>query len=65
MPGFQYAVEDLNNAGTTDIGVVLGNKGREAIRDRFNDGSAFSVGVSKEGCSLAITEIPRAESALW
>lgn len=65
MPGIQYAIEDLNNAGITDIGVVLGNKGREAIRNRFSDGSAFSVGVSREGCSLAITEIPRAESAPW
>jgi glucose-1-phosphate thymidylyltransferase len=46
-PGIQYAIEDRNDAGITDIDVELNNKGREAIQDRLGDGSACSVGVSR------------------
>jgi glucose-1-phosphate thymidylyltransferase len=45
-PVIQYAIEDLRNAGVTDIGVILGNKGREAIRDFLGDGSAFDVDIT-------------------
>jgi glucose-1-phosphate thymidylyltransferase len=45
-PVIQYAVEDLREAGVTDIGVVLGNKGRTAIRDFLGDGSAFGVDIT-------------------
>jgi glucose-1-phosphate thymidylyltransferase len=45
-PVIQYAIEDLKNAGITDIGVVLGNKGREAIQDRLGDGSEFGVDIT-------------------
>jgi glucose-1-phosphate thymidylyltransferase len=45
-PGIQYVFEKLKDAGLTDIGVVLNNKGCEAIRDRdrLGDSSACSIG---------------------
>jgi glucose-1-phosphate thymidylyltransferase len=45
-PVIQYAIEDLREAGITDIGVVLGNKGRAAIQDFLGDGSAFGVSIT-------------------
>src|SRR6056297_3639794 len=45
-PVLQYAVEDLRAAGVTDIGVVLGNKGREEIQSFLGDGSAFDVEIT-------------------
>lgn len=45
-PVIQYAVEDLKAAGITDIGVVLGNKGREAIQEFLGDGSEFGVEIT-------------------
>jgi glucose-1-phosphate thymidylyltransferase len=45
-PVLEYAVEDLRDAGITDIGVVLGNKGREAIQRSLGDGSRFDVDIT-------------------
>jgi glucose-1-phosphate thymidylyltransferase len=45
-PVIQYAVEDLREAGVTDIGVVLGNVGREAIQEFLGDGSQFGVDIT-------------------
>lgn len=45
-PVIQYAVEDLKAAGITDIGVVLGNKGRTAIQEFLGDGSTFGVDIT-------------------
>lgn len=45
-PVIQYAVEDLREAGVTEIGVVLGNKGREEIQEFLGDGSAFDVDIT-------------------
>ena len=45
-PVLEYAIEDLREAGITEIGVVLGNKGREAIQDHLGDGSQFGVEVT-------------------
>ena len=45
-PVLEYAVEDLRDAGITDIGVVLGNKGREAIQRYLGDGSQFGVNIT-------------------
>jgi glucose-1-phosphate thymidylyltransferase len=41
-----YAIEDLKDAGITDIGVVLGNKGRQKIQEHLGDGSAFGVDLT-------------------
>lgn len=45
-PVIQYAIEDFRSAGITEIGVVLGNKGREEIQDLLGDGSAFGVEIT-------------------
>jgi glucose-1-phosphate thymidylyltransferase len=45
-PVIEYALDDLIEAGITDIAVVLGNKGREAIQDHFGDGSTFGVDIT-------------------
>jgi glucose-1-phosphate thymidylyltransferase len=45
-PVLQYAIEDLRDAGVTEIGIVLGNLGREEIQEYFGDGSAFDVEIT-------------------
>jgi glucose-1-phosphate thymidylyltransferase len=45
-PVLDYAIEDLREAGVTDIAVVLGNKGREPIQRHLGDGTAFGVDVT-------------------
>lgn len=45
-PVIQYAIEGLREAGVTDIGVVLGNFGREAIQEFLGDGSRFGVDIT-------------------
>ena len=45
-PVIQYAIEDFKNADITEIGVVLGNKGRKEIQDLLGDGSAFGVEIT-------------------
>lgn len=45
-PVLQYGIEDLRDAGITEIGVVLGNKGREEIQEFLGDGSRFGVDIT-------------------
>lgn len=45
-PVLQYAIEDLREAGITEIGVILGNKGRESIQKFLGDGSRFGVEIT-------------------
>jgi len=45
-PVLQYVIEDLRDAGITDIGIVLGNLGREAIQEYFGNGSDFGVEIT-------------------
>lgn len=45
-PVIEYAVDDLREAGITDIGIVLGNKGRDEIQAYFGDGSGFGVDIT-------------------
>ncbi|WP_276248639.1 glucose-1-phosphate thymidylyltransferase [Haladaptatus sp. YSMS36] len=45
-PVLQYAVEDLRDAGVTEIGVVLGNLGREEIQQFLGNGSEFGVDIT-------------------
>jgi glucose-1-phosphate thymidylyltransferase len=42
-PVIQYAIEDLREAGITEIGIILGNKGRDEIQGFLGDGSEFGV----------------------
>lgn len=45
-PVLEYAIEDLREAGITEIGVILGNKGREEIQEFLGDGSQFGVEIT-------------------
>jgi len=45
-PVIEYAIDDLVEAGITDIGVVLGDKGREEIQAYLGDGSDFGVDIT-------------------
>jgi glucose-1-phosphate thymidylyltransferase len=45
-PVLEYAIEDFREAGITDIGVVLGHKGRDEIQDLLGDGSDYGVDIT-------------------
>ncbi|ELZ31370.1 glucose-1-phosphate thymidyltransferase [Halogeometricum pallidum JCM 14848] len=45
-PVLEYAIEDLKEAGVTEIGVVLGHKGREEIQELLGDGSKYGVDIT-------------------
>ncbi len=45
-PLIRHVIEDLASAGITDIGVVLGNHGNEAIKSYLGDGSEFGVDIT-------------------
>ncbi|WP_302081587.1 glucose-1-phosphate thymidylyltransferase [Salinibaculum rarum] len=45
-PVLEYAIEDLKEANITEIGVVLGNKGREEIQELLGDGSEYGVDIT-------------------
>ena len=45
-PVLQYGIEDLREAGITEIGIVLGNKGRDEIQEYLGDGSRFDVDIT-------------------
>jgi len=45
-PVLEYAVDDLVEAGIDEIGVILGNKGRDEIQEYFGDGSDWGVDIT-------------------
>lgn len=45
-PVLEYAIEDLKQAGITEIGVILGNKGRDDIQRLLGDGSDYGVEIT-------------------
>lgn len=45
-PVLQYAIEDLRDAGITEIGIVLGNFGQEEIQKFLGNGSQFGVEIT-------------------
>lgn len=45
-PNIQYCIEDLRNAGITDIGVILGNMMPEKVEEFLGDGSKFGVDLT-------------------
>jgi len=45
-PVLEYAIEDLKEAGVTEIGVILGHKGREEIQELLGDGSKYGVDIT-------------------
>ncbi|HEX5359049.1 MAG TPA: sugar phosphate nucleotidyltransferase, partial [Candidatus Nitrosotalea sp.] len=42
----QYALEDLKEAGITDIGVIIGDVYPEKVREFYGDGSKFGVKIT-------------------
>ncbi len=42
-PNIQYCIEDLRNAGITEIGIILGNVMPEKVREFLGDGSKFGA----------------------
>jgi glucose-1-phosphate thymidylyltransferase len=42
----EYALDDLKDAGITEIGIILGNKGRNEIQEYFGDGAEFGVDIT-------------------
>ena len=55
-PVLIYALDDLQKAGITEIGVILGLNGREQVIERIGDGSKYGVKVSyiDQGAPLGI-----------
>ncbi|MCU4974973.1 glucose-1-phosphate thymidylyltransferase [Halobacteria archaeon AArc-m2/3/4] len=45
-PVLEYAIEDLKEAGISEIGIVLGNLGRDAIQEHLGDGSDYGVEIT-------------------
>ncbi|SEH45535.1 glucose-1-phosphate thymidylyltransferase [Halopenitus malekzadehii] len=45
-PVLEYAIEDLKEAGVTEIGVILGNNGRDEIQELLGDGSKYGVEIT-------------------
>jgi glucose-1-phosphate thymidylyltransferase len=45
-PVLEYAIEDFKEAGITEIGVILGHKGREEIQNLLGDGSDYGVDIT-------------------
>jgi glucose-1-phosphate thymidylyltransferase len=45
-PVIEYAIEDLQQAGITEIGIVVGNLGRTEIQDHLGDGSQYDVDIT-------------------
>ncbi|WP_136592343.1 glucose-1-phosphate thymidylyltransferase [Salinigranum halophilum] len=45
-PVLEYAIEDFKTAGITEIGVILGHKGREEIQELLGDGSDYDVDIT-------------------
>lgn len=55
-PVLQYVIEDLKEAGITDIGVILGNNGKEQVIAELKDGSQYGVKITyiEQGAPLGI-----------
>lgn len=45
-PVLFYAIEDLRDAGVTDIGLILGTNMPEKVKDAVGDGSKFGVNIT-------------------
>ncbi len=45
-PMSQYALEDLKNAGVSEIGIIIGDVYPEKVKEYYGDGSDFGVKIS-------------------
>lgn len=46
IPVLEHAITDMRDAGITEIAVVLGEHGHDAIKGHFDDGSEFGVDIT-------------------
>jgi glucose-1-phosphate thymidylyltransferase len=55
-PVLQYVIEDLKKAGVTEIGVILGNNGKEQVIAELKDGKQYGVRITyiDQGAPLGI-----------
>jgi glucose-1-phosphate thymidylyltransferase len=55
-PVLQYVIEDLKEAGITEIGVILGNNGKEQVIAELKDGRQYGVNITyiEQGAPLGI-----------
>jgi glucose-1-phosphate thymidylyltransferase len=55
-PVLQYVIEDLKKAGVTEIGVILGNNGKEQVIAELKDGEQYGVRITyiDQGAPLGI-----------
>ena len=45
-PMSQYALEDLRNAGITDIAIIIGDVYPEKVKEYYGDGKEFGVNIT-------------------
>lgn len=45
-PVIEYAIEDLRDAGITDIGIILGTNMPNKIKEELGDGSKYDVNIT-------------------
>ncbi len=45
-PNILYCLEDLREAGITDIGIILGNNMPEKVKDLLGDGSEYGIDIT-------------------
>ncbi|MDH3312843.1 MAG: glucose-1-phosphate thymidylyltransferase [Nitrosopumilus sp.] len=45
-PMSQYALEDLKNAGITDIGIIIGDVHPDKVKEYYGDGEKFGVDIT-------------------
>jgi len=45
-PVSQYALEDLKNAGVTEIGIIIGDVYPEKVKEYYGDGTQFGVRIT-------------------
>lgn len=55
-PVLQYVIEDLKESGITEIGVILGNNGKEQVIAELKDGKQYGVRITyiEQGAPLGI-----------
>ncbi|WP_251328614.1 glucose-1-phosphate thymidylyltransferase [Haloplanus pelagicus] len=45
-PVIEYAIDDLRESGISEIGIILGDKGRDTIQAHLGDGTEFGVDIT-------------------
>ncbi len=48
-PMSQYALEDLKQAGATEIGIIIGDVYPEKVKEYYGNGEKFGVKITSKG----------------